>query len=75
MREYLKVSCALFAVVTFGHLLRVLARLPLVIGGRPLPAFASLVVAIGSGAMTMWAWRLLRTPQAGPQPPAIHPTP
>jgi len=73
MRGYLQVSCTLFALVTFGHLLRVLARLPLVIGGRPLPALVSLIVAVGSGTMTVWAWRLLRMQQAASQPPTSRP--
>ena len=59
MRSYVQVSGVLFALVAVGHLVRVLARWPLLIGGRPLPALASLVVALLAGAMSVWAWRTL----------------
>jgi hypothetical protein len=59
MRGYVQVSCLLFALTTLGHLVRMLARWPLVIAGRPLPVFASLLVAVITGAMTIWALRLL----------------
>jgi hypothetical protein len=59
MRTYVKVSGVLFALVALGHLARVLARWPLLIGGRPLPALASLVIALVAGGMSVWAWRTL----------------
>jgi hypothetical protein len=59
MRTYVRVSGVLFALVALGHLVRVLAHWPLLIGGRPLPALASLVVALAAGAMSVWAWRTL----------------
>jgi len=59
MRTYVKVSGVLFALVALGHLVRVLARWPLLIDGRPLPALASLVVVLVAGAMSVWAWRSL----------------
>jgi hypothetical protein len=62
MRSYVQVSCVLFALVTLGHLLRFLARWPLVIAGRPVPALASLMVVVGAGVMTLWGWRVLRNP-------------
>jgi hypothetical protein len=59
MRAYVQVSGTLFALVALGHLVRVLARWSLLIAGRPLPALASLVVALVAGAMSVWAWRTL----------------
>ncbi|HTS88762.1 MAG TPA: hypothetical protein VMG41_09750 [Gemmatimonadales bacterium] len=59
MRAYLRLTCIIFALVAVGHLLRVAVRWPLLIAGRPLPAFASLLVAIVAGALALWAWRLL----------------
>jgi hypothetical protein len=64
MRAYVRVSSLLFALVSVGHLSRVAARWLLVIAGQPLPAVASLVVLLLTGAMAIWEWRLLRTPQA-----------
>lgn len=59
MRAYLQLTCAIFALVAIGHLLRLVARWPLVIAGRPLPALISLLVVVVSGALCLWAWRLL----------------
>lgn len=63
MRAYAQVSGVIFALVALGHLLRVIAHWPLVIGGRPLPALASLVVFLAAGAMSVWAWRMLAGPR------------
>ena len=59
MRAYLRVSGLLFGLVAVGHLVRVVRRWPLLVGGYPVPALASLVVLIGTGLMAVWAWRLL----------------
>jgi hypothetical protein len=59
MRAYLQVSSLLFALVALGHLLRVLLRWPLLIAARPLPGVVSLIVVVVTGAMAVWAWRLL----------------
>ena len=66
MNAYVRVSGIVFALVALGHLLRVVAHWPLVIGGRPLPAGASLIALLGAGAMSAWAWRL----RAGHRDPA-----
>lgn len=64
MRGYVQVSGLLFALVTLGHLVRMFARWPLMIAGWPLPVLASLVVAIVSGVMTIWALRVLSASRA-----------
>jgi len=64
MRGYVQISCLLFALTTLGHVLRLLARWPLAIAGRPLPAFASLLVVLVAGSMTVWALRLLSANRA-----------
>jgi hypothetical protein len=64
MRTYLQLSGVLFALVALGHLVRVLARWPLLIAGYPLPALASLGVLLVTAAMSVWAWRLLTGPAA-----------
>jgi hypothetical protein len=61
MRAYIQVSSVVFALVALGHVFRVVRRWPLLIAGRPLPAVASLVVAVVAGTMALWAWRLLST--------------
>jgi len=64
MRAYVQLSGVLFALLALGHLVRVLARWPLLIAGYPLPAVASLVVLAVTAGMSVWAWRLLTGPQA-----------
>jgi len=59
MRTYAQVSCVLFALVTLGHILRLLARWPLMIAGRPLPALAAFTVMVLTGSMTIWGLRVL----------------
>jgi hypothetical protein len=65
MRGYVQLSAVLFSLVAIGHLIRLVRRWPLLIAGRPIPALASLVVVIVTGAMAVWAWRLLSRSQAG----------
>jgi hypothetical protein len=65
MRAYLQLSGLIFFAVALGHLLRVLRRWPLLIGGYPLPALASLLVAVAAGAMAVWAWRLIGSNRSG----------
>jgi len=65
MRAYLQLSGLVFALVALGHIVRVLRRWPLLIGGYPLPALASLLVAVAAGAMALWAWRLVAAAPAG----------
>ncbi|MFI5209031.1 MAG: hypothetical protein ACHQ2E_01185 [Gemmatimonadales bacterium] len=74
MRAYIQFSGLLFALVAIGHLVRVLARWPLLIAGYPLPAVASLLVLLVTAGMAAWAWRLLSanqsaTGEAGKRPP------
>ena len=64
MRAYLQLSGILFALVALGHLVRTLARWPLLIAGYPLPAIVSLGVAVVAGGLSIWAWRLLTEPLA-----------
>ncbi len=59
MRTYVQISSLLFALTTLGHILRVVARWPMMIAGRPLPALASVIVVLVAGSMTLWGWRLL----------------
>jgi hypothetical protein len=63
MRTYVQLSGILFALVAVAHLVRVLARWPLLIAGYPLPALASLVVLVVTAGLSVWAWRLLTGPQ------------
>jgi hypothetical protein len=63
MRSYVRISGLLFALVALGHVVRTLRRWPLLIGGHPIPAVVSLVVAVLAGSMAFWAWRVLSQPE------------
>lgn len=63
MRAYLRVSSFFFALLTIAHILRLVWRWPLLIAGRPLPVFASVIAIAITGSMTVWAWRLLGNPE------------
>ena len=63
MRTYLRVSSLFFALFTVVHVLRLIWRWPLLIAGRPLPIFASIIALVITGSMTVWAWRLLASPE------------
>lgn len=65
MRTYVQLSSLLFGLTTLGHILRVLARWPLIIAGRPLQPLASIIVALVAGSMTLWGWRLLSARRRG----------
>jgi hypothetical protein len=66
MRSYVQLSGVLFALVALGHLVRLLARWPLLIAGYPLPALGSVIVFVVTAAMGIWAWRLLAAAQPPP---------
>jgi len=73
MRVYVQLSGLLFAIVAIAHLVRLLARWPLLIAGYPLPAIGSLIVLLVTGGMSAWAWRLLTGPSAPSGHPGGHP--
>ena len=63
MRAYVQVSGIVFTLVALGHLLRMVARWPLLLAGRPLPGVVSLIVFLVAGGMSLWAWRILANPR------------
>ena len=60
MNAYLTISGALFAVVALTHVTRLLFHWPLEIGGWAVPLWVSWIGALLPGALSVWAFRLLR---------------
>lgn len=60
MRAYLRISAALFGLIAFGHLLRLLLHWPAVIADRIVPGWISLVALGVSAILSLWGLRLLR---------------
>ena len=58
MRNYLRVSGTLFGLVALGHLLRLLYRLPAVVGQWVVPLWVSAIGVLLPAALALWAFRL-----------------
>ena len=66
MRAYLQTSGAVFGVIAVVHLLRLLWHWPIDLAGQLVPLWASWLGLILSGALSIWALRLIRvTPRSG----------
>ena len=60
MKAYVRVSAAVFTVVAVLQLLRVVRGWPLDVAGMSIPVSASIVAAIGAGALAAWGWASAR---------------
>lgn len=63
----LHVASVLSGLICLGHLVRIVANASVKIGSQDVPFWASVVVAVISGALCSWFWRL-GTPVATPPP-------
>ena len=64
MRAYLVVSGGLFAIVALVHVLRLALGWPAEIAGWAVPMWVSWIALIVAAALSIWAFRLLKTPAA-----------
>ena len=60
MRTYLRISAALFGLIAFVHLLRLLFHWSAVVADRAVPGWLSLVALAVSASLSVWGLRLLR---------------
>ncbi len=67
----LKTASALIGLVGLAHLLRFLAQVQVLVAGRSIPVWASLVATVACALLAFWLWHLSRPPVAstGTQPP------
>ncbi|MGA2066668.1 MAG: hypothetical protein ABSG86_16955 [Thermoguttaceae bacterium] len=56
---YLAISGVIFLIVTVLHALRLVYKVPVQIGDRPLPDWSSWAGAVGAGILCIWAFWLL----------------
>jgi hypothetical protein len=63
-KPYCLVSGVLFGLVALGHLLRIVFRVPLDVGGISIPMWVSWFGTIVPGALSIWAWRIARGTKA-----------
>lgn len=57
MKPAVVLSCLFLVLVAVGHLLRLVFRVPLIIGSVDLPMWPSAVAALGAGGLAIWLWR------------------
>ena len=63
MKAYLVTTCIIFALIVLAHILRVFAE-----GARLAKDPFFILLTLLAGALSVWAWRLLRTsPPSQPQ--------
>ena len=60
MRAYLQVSGVLFGLIALGHLLRLWRHWPVDLAGHTVPLWASWLGLVMTGALSIWAVRLMR---------------
>jgi len=64
MRPAVLFTCLFLALVTVGHLLRLVLRIPLTVGDISLPTWPSVIAVLMAGGLAMWLWRTERRPPA-----------
>jgi hypothetical protein len=57
MRSYLQISGTVFGIVALAHVLRVIQRWPAAVAGWAVPMWVSVVAALVTGVLAIWAFR------------------
>ncbi len=68
----LRVASAFFGLICIAHVLRILLRVSVVVGGHPVGRKISAVAVVVTGALALWLW-LLSTRTAAPAAPGGTP--
>jgi hypothetical protein len=58
MRSYFQISGTVFGIVALAHVIRVLQQWPAQVAGWTVPMWVSVVAALLTGALAIWAFRL-----------------
>lgn len=64
MRPAVLFTCLFLALVTVGHLLRLVLQIPLIVGNWSLPMWPSVIAALMAGGLAVWLWRTEPRPAA-----------
>ena len=59
--KYCLVSGMVFSVVAFGHLLRIVYSMPLIVADVATPMFASWIALIVTVSLAAWAFRIAKS--------------
>lgn len=57
MRSYFQISGTVFGIIALAHALRVLRQWPAQIAGWTVPMWVSVVAALLTGVLAVWAFR------------------
>ncbi|UZR29018.1 hypothetical protein [Methylococcus mesophilus] len=58
----LRVASAVFALIAFAQLMRLVIRPEILIAGRQMPIWPSVLATVILGGLSFWLWKLSRTP-------------
>jgi hypothetical protein len=58
----LRVACVVFALMALAQLARILIRPEVLVAGHQLPLWPSMLAFIFLGGLSLWLWKLTRTP-------------
>ena len=64
----LRVAAAIFGLVCFAHLVRLVLRFQIMLGSHPVPVWMNGIGFVVSGFLAYWLWRLSRRAGAPPPP-------
>ena len=56
----LQVAGTIFGLACFMQLFRLLTQMEIVVGGYPIPLWASGIAAVIAGGLSVWLWRLAK---------------
>jgi hypothetical protein len=68
VKAYLVITCALFTLLAFAHVLRTVAEWDQ-LAVSPWFALQGPGIGVGGGVLAVWAWRLLRAQSASARKP------
>jgi hypothetical protein len=57
----LRVASVIFGLVSVAQLVRLVARIDVLVSGRPLPLWPSAMAFLVAGGLSVWMWRLSAT--------------
>lgn len=57
MRPAVLFTCLFLALVTVGHLLRLVLQVPLIVGTWSVPMWPSVIAVLMAGGLAVWLWR------------------